>query len=124
MHGSCSIELPDWIGSFLVARQEPLANVSRRMQLAIDLAAENVRQGTGGPFGALVVNEATGEPVSVGVNLVTSSGLSVAHAEIVAVTLAQAALGEWNLSKAGPLQLVTSCEPCAMCFGAVPWSGI
>src|SRR3989304_5371368 len=23
----------------------------------------------------------------------------------------------------GSMQLVTSCEPCAMCFGAVPWSG-
>jgi tRNA(Arg) A34 adenosine deaminase TadA len=22
------------------------------------------------------------------------------------------------------MQLVTSCEPCAMCFGAVPWSGV
>jgi tRNA(Arg) A34 adenosine deaminase TadA len=21
------------------------------------------------------------------------------------------------------MQLVTSCEPCAMCFGAIPWSG-
>ncbi|HCS12210.1 MAG TPA: tRNA-specific adenosine deaminase, partial [Zetaproteobacteria bacterium] len=21
-------------------------------------------------------------------------------------------------------ELVTSCEPCAMCFGAIPWSGI
>jgi tRNA(Arg) A34 adenosine deaminase TadA len=120
----CQIELPDWITPFLAARQEPLANISQRMQLAIDLAAENVRRGTGGPFGALVVNEVSGEPVSVGVNLVTSSRFSVAHAEIVAVTLAQAATGEWNLSRAGPLQLVTSCEPCAMCFGAVPWSGI
>ena len=120
----CQIELPGWTGPFLAARQEPLANISQRMRLAIDLAAKNVRQGTGGPFGALVVNEASGELVSVGVNLVTSSGFSVAHAEIVAVTLAQAATREWNLSLAGPLQLVTSCEPCAMCFGAVPWSGI
>jgi tRNA(Arg) A34 adenosine deaminase TadA len=22
------------------------------------------------------------------------------------------------------MQLITSCEPCAMCFGAVPWSGV
>jgi tRNA(Arg) A34 adenosine deaminase TadA len=124
LRNNCQLDLPDWIGPFLAGRQEPLANTGQRMQLAIGLAAENVRQGTGGPFGALVVNEATGEPVSVGVNLVTSSGFSVAHAEIVAVTLAQAATGEWNLSRAGPLQLVTSCEPCAMCFGAVPWSGI
>ena len=72
----------------------------------------------------MVVSEETGELVSVGINLVTTAGLSVAHAEIVALTLAQASLGEWNLSHAGRLQLVTTCEPCAMCFGAVPWSGV
>ena len=120
----CQIELPAWTTPFLAARPEPLESISQRMRLAIDLAAENVRQGTGGPFGAVVVNEANGDLVSVGVNLVTSSGFSAAHAEIVAISLAQATTGEWNLSRAGPLQLVTSCEPCAMCFGAVPWSGV
>jgi tRNA(Arg) A34 adenosine deaminase TadA len=124
LSNSCVIELPAWIVPFLKAREGSLATISERMQLAIDLAEENVRQGTGGPFGAIVVDEKSGELVSVGVNLVTSSGLSMAHAEIVALTLAQASIGEWNLSHGGPLQLVTSCEPCAMCFGAVPWSGI
>jgi tRNA(Arg) A34 adenosine deaminase TadA len=120
----CNIELPAWVGPFLARREGGLSTTSERMQLAIDLAEENVRQGTGGPFGAIVVNEKSGELVSVGVNLVTSSGLSMAHAEIVALTLAQVKIGEWDLSHGGPLQLVTSCEPCAMCFGAVPWSGI
>ena len=121
---NASIELPAWVGPFLARREGALPTTSERMQLAIDLARENVRQGTGGPFGAIVVNEKSGELVSVGINLVTSSGLSMAHAEIVALTLAQAKIGEWNLSHGGPLQLVTSCEPCAMCFGAVPWSGV
>ncbi len=94
------------------------------MQLAIALSEENVNRETGGPFGAVVVKEETGELISVGVNLVTTAGLSMAHAEIVALSLAQSALGEWNLSHSGRLQLVTSCEPCAMCFGAVTWSGI
>jgi len=94
------------------------------MALAVALSEENVRQNTGGPFGAVVVREDSGELVSVGINLVTQTGLSMAHAEIVALTLAQAALGDWNLSRSDPLQLVTSCEPCAMCFGAVPWSGV
>lgn len=120
----CSIELPAWIGPFLEVRQGSLATISERMQLAIELAEENVRQGTGGPFGAIVVDEQSGALVSAGVNLVTSSSLSMAHAEIVALSLAQASIGEWNLSHRRPLQLVTSCEPCAMCFGAVPWSGI
>lgn len=124
LSNSCVIELPAWIVPFLKAREGSLATISERMQLAIDLAEENVRQDTGGPFGAIVVDEKSGELVSAGVNLVTSSGLSMAHAEIVALTLAQTSIGEWNLSHGGPLQLVTSCEPCAMCFGAVPWSGI
>lgn len=124
LSNTCHLSLPDWVGPFIAARQAPLTTTSQRMQLAVDLSAENVRQGTGGPFGAIVVNEKTKELVSVGVNLVTSSSLSVAHAEIVAITMAQAAIGEWNLAHAGPLQLVTSCEPCAMCFGAVPWSGV
>ena len=50
--------------------------------------------------------------------------LSLAHAEMVAVSLAQSAIGNWNLGSTGDAQLVTSCEPCAMCFGAVPWSGV
>jgi tRNA(Arg) A34 adenosine deaminase TadA len=120
----CKIELPAWVGPFLEDWQEPLATINQRMQLAIALSGENVRQQTGGPFAAVVVNEETGELVSVGMNLVTTAGLSVAHAEIVALSLAQSAIGEWNLSHSGRLQLVTTCEPCAMCFGAVPWSGV
>lgn len=121
---NCSFELPDWVEHFLEWWHEPLATTSQRMLLAVALSEENVRQETGGPFGAIVVNEETSELVSVGINLVTSAGLSMAHAEIVALSLAQKSVGEWNLSHAGPLQLVTSCEPCAMCFGAVPWSGV
>lgn len=94
------------------------------MQLAVALSNESVQQKSGGPFGAVVVNEETGELVSVGVNLVTTAGLSIAHAEMVALSLAQLSVGEWNLSRNGPLQLLTSCEPCAMCYGALPWSGI
>ena len=94
------------------------------MQLAVALSKESVLQKTGGPFGAVVVHEQTGELISVGINLVTTAGLSIAHAEMVALSLAQLSKGQWNLSHSGPLQLVTSCEPCAMCFGALPWSGI
>jgi tRNA(Arg) A34 adenosine deaminase TadA len=120
----CSLELPAWVEPFLKDWQEPLTSISRRMALAVALSEENVRRDTGGPFGAVVVREDSGELISVGINLVTETGLSLAHAEIVALTLAQTALGDWNLSRPGPLQLITSCEPCAMCFGAVPWSGV
>lgn len=124
LSNKCKIELPGWVLVFLQDWQEPLATTSQRMKLAVALSEENVRQHTGGPFAAVVVNEESGELVSVGINLVTKTGFSIAHAEILALTLAQSAVGEWNLSHAGPLQLVTTCEPCAMCFGAVPWSGV
>lgn len=120
----CSFELPAWIEPFLVDWQQPLSSIDQRMQLAIALSKNSVLQKTGGPFGAAVVNEQTGELVSVGINLVTTAGLSIAHAEMVALSLAQLSVGQWNLSHSGPLQLLTSCEPCAMCFGALPWSGI
>lgn len=94
------------------------------MALVIDVARENIRQGTGGPFGAAVVDSNNGKLVSLGVNLVTSAGLSIAHAEMVAISLAQHRMGQWDLSQAGNMSLITTCEPCAMCFGAVPWSGV
>ena len=120
----CSFELPAWVEPFLADWLTPLSSNSERMQLAIALSRESVLQKTGGPFGAVVLREQTGELVSAGINLVTTAGLSIAHAEMVALSLAQLSMGQWNLSHSGPMQLGTSCEPCAMCFGALPRSGI
>jgi tRNA(Arg) A34 adenosine deaminase TadA len=120
----CELQLPAWIEAFIESRGEVLATPEHRMRLAVALARENVRHGTGGPFGAIVVCEDSNDLLGIGVNLVTSTGLSLAHAEMVALAIAQAASGHWNLGGDGHAQLVTSCEPCAMCFGAVPWSGV
>jgi len=128
LHHHFEVRLPDWvqpfIGHWLNGGGPPLDTTEHRMLLAIALSAENVRQGTGGPFGAIVLNQETGQLAGIGVNLVTSSGLSVAHAEIVALSLAQRFVEDWDLAAAAPMQLVSSCEPCAMCLGAVPWSGV
>ena len=45
---------------------------------------------------------------------------------MVAITLAQQRLGVYDLGATGLAihELVTSAEPCAMCFGAIPWSGV
>ena len=118
------VTLPAWLSGFVGQWPEPLESIEQRMRLAVTLAAENVRQQTGGPFGAIVIDEQGGGLLGVGVNLVTSLGLSLANAEMVAVSLAQRASRNWNLGARGKVQLVTSCEPCAMCFGAVPWSGV
>jgi tRNA(Arg) A34 adenosine deaminase TadA len=94
------------------------------MRLAVELSAENVRHGTGGPFGAIVIEDQSGHLLGAGVNLVTTLELSIAHAEMVALSMAQSAMSNWNLGAKTDVQLVTSCQPCAMCFGAVPWSGV
>jgi len=118
------LALPDWLGPFLAAWFDPLDTDERRMRLAVALAAENVQRQTGGPFAAIVVEEGNSCLLGAGVNRVTTMGLSLAHAEILALSLAQKSTGDWNLRNRGAVQLVTSCEPCAMCFGAVPWSGV
>ena len=95
------------------------------MRLVIDLARQNIEHKTGGPFGAAVFESGTGRLVAVGVNLVESSNCSIAHAEMVAIALAQQAVGHYDLSHGGGAhELVTSTEPCAMCLGAIPWSGV
>lgn len=87
------------------------------MRQAIALATENVKNNGGGPFGAIVVRGA--EQVAHGVNQVTSACDPTAHAEIMAIRHAAAALGTHDLSGC---ELFSSCEPCPMCLGAILWS--
>ena len=95
------------------------------MRFAIELSRSNVKEKTGGPFGALVCDSATGEIISAGVNTVVSSSCSIAHADIIAIALAQCRAGTFDLgSEPNRFELVSSCEPCAMCFGAIQWSGV
>jgi len=98
---ACEMSLPHWLDDFVSAWKEPLESEEQRMHLAVTLAAENVRHHTGGPFGAIVVEEQGGRLLGVGVNLVTALELSMAHAEMVAISLAQSASGNWNLGAAG-----------------------
>ena len=91
------------------------------MRLAIALARENVATGTGGPFGAAVFKQSSGILIAVGMNLVLPLRNSVLHAEVVALMMAERRLDCFTL---GGHQLVTSCEPCAMCLGATLWSGV
>ncbi|MGQ0695812.1 MAG: nucleoside deaminase [Nitrospiraceae bacterium] len=96
------------------------------MRFVIRLALTNVAMETGGPFGAAVFETKTGRLISIGVNLVAWTNCSLAHAEMVALANAQQAVGHFDLGAPGlpTLELVTSCEPCAMCYGAIPWSGV
>jgi tRNA(Arg) A34 adenosine deaminase TadA len=117
MSTRAEIRLPQW----LAARPLPPAPASDEacMALAVGLARENVARQTGGPFGAVVRAEASGEVVSVGVNLAVPTGNPVLHAEVVALSLAGP-----RLAAPGGVTLFSSCEPCIMCLGALHWASV
>ena len=119
------IELPGWVES-LASADTAVARDEDRMRLVVRLARENVERGTGGPFAAAVFESASGRLVSAGLNLVVPLQSSLLHAEVVAILMAQSRLGSYTLAGAGmpAHELVTSCEPCAMCLGATLWSGV
>jgi len=116
--------LPEWLKDY-AASYKPSVVTEERMRFVIEVARRNIDEG-GGPFAAGVFEQETGKLVSLGVNLVESRNCSILHAEIVAIMLAQQRLGTYDLGGPGLLahELVSSAEPCAMCFGAIPWSGV
>lgn len=97
-----------------------------RIGLAIRLSRENVDRGTGGPFGAAVFERDSGRVVSVGMNLVVSHRNSMLHAEMVALMMAESRVASYSLGAAGvpEHEVAASCDPCAMCLGALLWSGV
>jgi tRNA(Arg) A34 adenosine deaminase TadA len=120
------LDLPAWVEEFLPGPERSYPTEEDRMRLVIELSRLNVGHGTGGPFGAGIFDLSTNRLVAPGVNLVTTTNLSAAHAEIVAIMVAQQIIGSFDLGGQGrpPYELVASTEPCAQCFGSVPWSGI
>ena len=120
-----TIQLPHWVNTFIPDSKTVFFTVEERMELAIQLSAQNIKH-DGGPFGAAIFERQTGKLIAPGINLVMQTNCSVVHAEIVAIILAQQMLGNFDLGAEGfpEYELVTSTEPCAMCLGAIPWSGI
>jgi len=123
---SYQIALPDWMEEF--TRQLPAAipQLEDRMELVIQLSQLNIDRQTGGPFAAAVFETLSGRLVALGVNRVVPSNNSTAHAEIVALSLAQQQLGTYDLGSPALAehQLVVNAWPCAMCLGSIAWSGV
>lgn len=119
------ISLPAWVDE-VVDWDRRYEDDSARMRLVIALSRENVVRRTGGPFGAAVFESESGVLVGVGVNCVERLGNAVLHGEIVAIMFAQHHVGSFTLGGAAApgRELVSSCEPCAMCLGATLWSGV
>lgn len=120
------LSLPDWAIEENQRLAESLPTPEARMAEVIRFSRLNFERGTGGPFAAGVFERATGKPVVIGVNRVVSSNCSSAHAEVMALSIAQQIIGHYDLG--GPnlpeYEFVVNWRPCAMCFGATLWSGV
>ncbi|MFJ2766557.1 nucleoside deaminase [Streptomyces sp. NPDC087300] len=91
----------------------------RHLLAAIALAAA-ARENGNHPFGALLT-DAEGNVVLEAENSVVTDSDVTAHAETNLVRKASRALTPEQLAAS---TLYTSTEPCAMCAGAIYWSGI
>ena len=120
------LSLPEWAVTALNDLPSHLPTLEERMAAVIDFSRRNFVHETGGPFAAGVFERDSGRLVVIGVNRVVRSNCSSAHAEIMAISLAQRLLGTFDLGGPGlpAHQLVVNWRPCAMCYGAVPWSGV
>ena len=121
-----SISLPEWAQEDLKKLPDVMPTIEERMAAVIKFSQHNFEEETGGPFAAGVFERDTGKLIVIGVNRVVPTNCSSAHAEVVTLSLAQKILGTFDLGGEGmpAYQLVVNWRPCAMCFGAIPWSGI
>ncbi|GGT84313.1 tRNA adenosine(34) deaminase TadA [Streptomyces coeruleorubidus] len=90
------------------------------MRLALDEAAEAV-QGGDVPVGAVVLAPDGTTVLAAGHNEREAGGDPTAHAEVLALRRAAAALGRWRLAGC---TLVVTLEPCTMCAGAIQQSRV
>ncbi|MCI0689472.1 MAG: tRNA adenosine(34) deaminase TadA [Sporichthyaceae bacterium] len=89
------------------------------MRLAIAVAAE-APAGGDVPIGCVVLDP-SGAVLGRGFNEREALGDPTAHAEIIALRAAAAAVGQWRLAGC---TLVVTLEPCAMCAGAIVLSRV
>ena len=89
------------------------------MLQAVAIAAR-ARANGNHPFGALLA-DAQGQVVLTAENTVVTNSDATGHAETNLVRLAST---RYSVAELGAMVLYTSTEPCAMCSGAIFWSGI
>ena len=89
------------------------------MKRVIELSAQGMRNGFGGPYGTVIVKD--GEIVGQGHNEVLATNDPTAHAEVVAIRRAGAKLGTFDLSGC---EMYVNGTPCCMCMGSILWAKI
>ncbi len=73
------------------------------------------------PFGALIVETATGKPLMQALNAVAAENDPSAHAELRTVRKATKKLKARSLAG---YTMYSTCEPCAMCMANALWAGL
>ena len=85
------------------------------MRRALELARQAAALGEV-PVGAVVYETASGSVLGTGFNRREIDHDPAAHAELIAIRAACAAIGDWRLNHC---TLVVTLEPCAMCAGLI-----
>jgi guanine deaminase len=89
------------------------------MQQAIAAARTGMEEGSGGPFGSVVVKD--GKIVGRSSNKVFETNDPTAHAEVMAIRDAAKNLGTAELTGC---EIYSLGEPCPMCMAAIYWARI
>jgi len=87
------------------------------MKEAVNEAFIGMRNGDGGPFGAVIVHK--GKIIARAHNEVIKTNDPTMHAEVNVIRKATKILGRFDLSDC---EIYSSCEPCPMCFAAIHWA--
>ena len=107
-----------WEHHIAVGKEAEISDADRDfLRQAIQLAAEGMARGDGGPFGCVITSN--GKVIASGNNKVTSANDPTAHAEVVAIRAACTSLESFQLEGC---TVYASCEPCPMCLGALYWA--
>ena len=89
------------------------------MEEAIRIAKAGVANGSGGPFGSVVVKD--GKIIGKSSNMVFETNDPTAHAEVMAIRDASKQLNSAELTGC---EIYSLGEPCPMCLAAIYWARI
>ncbi len=93
--------------------------MNKYMRMAINEAKKGIKEGHGGPFGAVIVKD--NKVVAKGHNLVLKTNDPTNHGEMMAIHKACKKLQTYDLSGC---EIYTTGEPCPMCMAAILWANI
>ena len=87
----------------------------------VEFTAQSMKTETPVPFGALIVETATGKPLMQALNAVAAENDPSSHAELRTVRKATQKLKTRSLKG---YTMYSTCEPCPMCMANALWAGL